>query len=145
MTEVEVKRQLWAAIHNSSNKGCITDLCDQELGDSLWQFAFLTGQNHLQHVTVQLLHDDKHPLWGFKHTLQVDDAGMMQILRRDTKVSWVWSGGGNGAVGLQALTWSMATSFLSWLSCLVGNLILSITFMATSLPLFLCLPEGLDV
>ena len=35
----------------------------------------------------------------------------------------------------------MATSFLSWLSCLVGNLILSMTLMATSLPLFLCLPK----
>lgn len=35
----------------------------------------------------------------------------------------------------------MATSFLSWLSCLVGNLILSITLMATSLPLFLCFPK----
>lgn len=39
------------------------------------------------------------------------------------------------------ITCNIATSFLSWLSCLVGNLILSITLMATSLPLFLCLPE----
>lgn len=61
----------------------MTDLCDEELGDSLRQFAFLTGQNHLQHVTVQFLHDDKDPLRGFKHALQVDNAGMMQILWTD--------------------------------------------------------------
>lgn len=44
---------------------------------------------------------------------------------------------------LLVITCNMATSFLSWLSCLVGNLILSITLMATSLPLFLCLPKRL--
>lgn len=38
------------------------------------------------------------------------------------------------------ITCKMATSFLSWLSCLVGNLILSITLIATSLPVFLCFP-----
>lgn len=37
-------------------------------------------------------------------------------------------------------TCKMATSFLSWLSCLVGNLILSMILMATSFPVFLCLP-----
>lgn len=38
------------------------------------------------------------------------------------------------------VTCSMATSFLSWLSCLVGNRSLSITFTATSRPDFLCFP-----
>lgn len=38
-------------------------------------------------------------------------------------------------------TCSMATSFLSWLSCLVGKRSLSITLMATSLPVFLCFPD----
>lgn len=37
-------------------------------------------------------------------------------------------------------TWRMATSFLNWLSCLVGKRILSMTLMATSLPVFLCFP-----
>lgn len=61
-----------------------TDLCDKELGDSLGQFALLTGQNHLQHVAMQLLHDNKHSLWCLEHTLQVDDAGVMQILKIST-------------------------------------------------------------
>lgn len=76
-------------MHGRSNRGCGADLCDEELGDPLWQFALLAGQDHLQHVTVQLLHDDKHPLWGLEHTLQVDDAGVVQILRTETNVSWV--------------------------------------------------------
>lgn len=42
--------------------------------------------------------------------------------------------------GRMCSTWRIATSFLSWLSCLVGNLILSMILIATSLPLFLCLP-----
>lgn len=39
-------------------------------------------------------------------------------------------------------TCSMATSFLSWLSCLVGKRSLSMTLTATSLPDFLCFPGG---
>lgn len=64
---------------------CNTDLCDEELGDSFGQFAFLAGQNHLQHVAMQLLHNNEHSLWRLKHTLQVDDAWVMQILRTSTK------------------------------------------------------------
>lgn len=37
-------------------------------------------------------------------------------------------------------TCKIATSLRSWLSCFVGNLILSITLIATSLPVFLCFP-----
>ncbi|TNN45686.1 hypothetical protein EYF80_044115 [Liparis tanakae] len=37
---------------------------------------------------------------------------------------------------------SMATSFLSWLSCLVGKRSLSMTLTATSLPDFLCFPDA---
>ena len=54
-----------------------TDLCDQKLSGAFWKFAFLAGQDHLQHIAMELLHDDKHPLWGLKHTLQIDDAWMV--------------------------------------------------------------------
>lgn len=60
-------------------------------------------------------------------------AGYNQSLHRTVCFSTVLS-------GCDGPTCKMATSFLSWLSCLVGNLILSITFIATSLPVFLCFP-----
>lgn len=41
-----------------------------------------------------------------------------------------------------AFTCKMATSFLNWLSCLVGKRSLSITLTAMSLPVFRCLPDG---
>lgn len=81
--------KLRAALQRRFTRGGGADLCDEELGDPLRQFAFLAGQDHLQHVAVQLLHDDKHPLWGLEHTLQVDDAGVVQILRTETDVSWM--------------------------------------------------------
>lgn len=59
---------------------CDTDLRDEELGDSFGQFAFLAGQDHLQHIAVQLLHNNEHSLRCLEHALQVDDAGVMQIL-----------------------------------------------------------------
>lgn len=59
------------------------DLRHEELGDPFRQFALLARQDHLQHVAVQLLHDDKHPLGRLKHALQVDDTRVMQILRRN--------------------------------------------------------------
>lgn len=51
-----------------------THLCDQELGEPLRQSAFLTGEDHFQHVAMELLHHHKHFLWGLEHTLQVHDA-----------------------------------------------------------------------
>lgn len=56
-------------------------LCHQELCDPLRKSAFLTGQDHLQHVSMKLLHDHKHSLWCLKHTVQVDHPWMMQALK----------------------------------------------------------------
>lgn len=56
------------------------NLCDEKLGVALWKFALLTGQDHLQHVTVEFLHDNKDSLWSLKHTLQVYNTRMVQIL-----------------------------------------------------------------
>lgn len=74
MAEREGAKGRQAYFHNS-------DLGDQELGDSFRQFALLAGQDHLQHVAMQLLHDNKDPLWRLKHTLQVDDTWVVQILK----------------------------------------------------------------
>lgn len=60
----------------------VPHLCDQELGEALGQAALLAGQNHLQHVAVQLLHDDKHALQRLEHALQVNDTRVMQVLRQ---------------------------------------------------------------
>lgn len=60
----------------------VCHLCDQELGDPLREASFLTGQDHLQHVSMELLHDDKHSLWGLEHAVQVDHARMVQALER---------------------------------------------------------------
>lgn len=57
------------------------NLCDQKLGVALWKFALLTGQDHLQHVTMEFLHDNKHSFWSLKHTLQVYNTRMVQILQ----------------------------------------------------------------
>ena len=54
--------------------GAPTHLGDEELSEPLGQSAFLTGEDHLEHVTMQLLHHHKHFLWGLKHTLQVHNA-----------------------------------------------------------------------
>ncbi|RVE57623.1 hypothetical protein OJAV_G00218230 [Oryzias javanicus] len=53
----------------------------KELGDPLGQPALLAGQDHLQHVSVQLLHHHKHSLRSLKHAVQVHDAGVVQALR----------------------------------------------------------------
>lgn len=106
---------------------------------------------------MELLHDHKHSLRSLKHALKVYDAWMMQILK-DTH--WDKS---SMRVGLKrrkrflnrnivainvcpaldvifSITCKIATSFRSWLSCLVGKRILSMTLMATSRFVFLCLP-----
>lgn len=49
-------------------------LCDEELGEPLGESAFFTGEDHLQHVAMELLHHNKHFLRGLKHALQVHDA-----------------------------------------------------------------------
>lgn len=64
-----------------------TDLRHQELGEPFGQPALLAGQNHLQHVAVQLLHDDKHLLGCLEHALQVDDARVVEVLREKQKTN----------------------------------------------------------
>lgn len=49
-------------------------LCNEELGEPLGESAFLTGEDHLQHVAMELLHHNKHFLWSLKHALQVHNA-----------------------------------------------------------------------
>ena len=58
-----------------------TNLRDQELGDALGQLALLAGQDHLQHVSVELLHDNEHSLRCLEHAVQVDHARVVQALR----------------------------------------------------------------
>lgn len=58
-----------------------TYLWDKELSDALWQPPFLTRQYHLQHVTMELLHDDKHTLWRLKHALQVHHTRVVKVLQ----------------------------------------------------------------
>lgn len=60
----------------------VLNLRDQELGDALREPALLTGQDHLQHIAMELLHDYKHSLWGLEHALQIDNARMMQVLHK---------------------------------------------------------------
>lgn len=57
------------------------NLSDEELGDPFRQPSLLAGQYHLEHVTLELLHDNKDALRRFKHALQVDNARMRQILQ----------------------------------------------------------------
>lgn len=70
--------------HHSGSSGTHTgsgaDLCYQELGEAFRQPASLTGQDHLQHVSMQLLHDHKHPLGRLEHALQVDDPRVVKVL-----------------------------------------------------------------
>lgn len=55
-------------------------LGDEELGEALRQPALLAGEDHLQHVPVQLLHHHKYLLRGLEHTLQVDNPRVPQTL-----------------------------------------------------------------
>ena len=68
---------MWLQIYGHTNPfftGVHTHLSDEELGKPLRQSAFFTGEDHLQHVTMELLHHHKHFLWGLEHTLQVHNA-----------------------------------------------------------------------
>lgn len=64
----------------------ISYLHDEEASDAFRESTFLAGQNHLQHVSVQLLHYNKHVLDSFEHALQQNHAGVRQILE-NTHVS----------------------------------------------------------
>lgn len=61
-------------------KSGIPHLHHQEASDALRQPAPLAGQDHLQHVSVELLHDDENVPGGFKHAFQQNHPGVGQIL-----------------------------------------------------------------
>jgi len=58
-------------------------LRDHELGDPLGESSFLAGQDHLQHVSVELLHYHEHPLRRLEHAVQVDHARVVQTLEEE--------------------------------------------------------------
>lgn len=58
----------------------VAHLCDEELGEPLGESALFAGQDHLQHVAVELLHHHEHFLRGLEHALQVHDAQVTQTL-----------------------------------------------------------------
>ncbi len=60
-----------------------THLGDEELGDALCQAPSGGRQDHLEHVALELLHDDVDLLWRLEHLLQVHDARMVQVLKRN--------------------------------------------------------------
>lgn len=59
-------------------------LCDQEAGVAFGESAHLTGHNYLQHVSMQLLHDDKDVLHRLEHPLQQDHTKVGQTLNTHT-------------------------------------------------------------
>lgn len=61
-------------------QGGAAHLGDEEPGEALRQPAFLAGQDHLQHVSVQLLHHHEHLLGRLEHALQVHDPRVPQTL-----------------------------------------------------------------
>lgn len=63
------KPKAWCYLHKPP-----AHLCDEELGEPLGESAFFTGEDHLQHVAMELLHHNEHFLRGLKHALQVHDA-----------------------------------------------------------------------
>lgn len=113
--------------------GCY--LGDEEAGVAFREPASLTGQDHLQHVSMELLHDHKHVLHRLKHPLQQDHAQVGQILDThthtlDDTADDVMMTSECGSLS----TCRMATSFLSCVSCLAGKRVLSMTLMATGRP-----------
>ena len=70
------------------------DLCDKELGDPLAESALFGGQDHFQHVTLQVhswflfpvksnlefLHDHEYTVRCLQHLLEFDDSGMLDFL-----------------------------------------------------------------
>lgn len=55
-------------------------LRDQEASVAFRQSTFLAGHDRLQHVSVQLLHDDENVLDGLEHPLQQNHTGVGQTL-----------------------------------------------------------------
>lgn len=56
-------------------------LCHHEFSNSFWKSTFLTGQNHFQHIAMQLFHYYKNSFRSFKHAFQVYNPRMVQILK----------------------------------------------------------------
>lgn len=52
----------------------VVHLRDEKLGEPLGESPLFTGEDHLQHVSMELLHHHKNFLRGLKHALQVHDA-----------------------------------------------------------------------
>lgn len=71
----------------SQECACETYLRNEKLGDAFWQPPLLTWQYHLQHVAMELFHDNKDTLWCLKHALKVDDAGMVEVLHKTNVTS----------------------------------------------------------
>lgn len=61
-------------------------LCDQEACDAFREPPLLTGQNHLQHVSVKLLHDHEDVLRRLKHALQQHHAQVRQVLQKHREI-----------------------------------------------------------
>ncbi len=58
-----------------------TYLSDEEPGGTLRKTALRRGEDHLEHVALELLHDDEDTLGGLKHALQVDYARVGDVLQ----------------------------------------------------------------
>lgn len=56
------------------------NLCDQEARDAFREPPLLTGEDHVQHVSVQLLHDDEDVLRCLEHPLHQDDSQVGETL-----------------------------------------------------------------
>lgn len=110
------------------------NLCDQEARHAFRQPPQLAGHDHVQHVSVQLLHNDEDVLRRLEHPLHQDHARVGETLETNVldqnNPAVVWK---RRRIG----TCKMAPSFLSCLSCLLGNRVLSMTLMATNWPDFL--------
>lgn len=113
-------------------------LDNQEPSDAFGEPALLAGQNHLQHVSVELLHDHENVSGRFKHPFQHHNAMVGQILSNNTTMTQSEKAFQLRSAGRRRVnTCRMATSFLSCLSCWVGKRVLSMTLMATERPSFL--------
>lgn len=66
---------------------CEMYLRNEKLGDAFWQPSLLTWQYHLQHVAMELFHDNKDTLWCLKHALEVDNARMVEVLQKTDMTS----------------------------------------------------------
>ena len=58
-----------------------TNLANEELGAPLGKSPLLTAQNHLQHVSLQLLHHYKDSVGRLEHLLKLHDALVLDLLQ----------------------------------------------------------------